>query len=181
MAESVCHDAQLLAGPVHRSSLRPPWFGRRPAPGRDPPLSGGRTASASVRRRRLPQGSVTPSAACRAARRWGTTLHHTHRPRRSPTISPASASVLVWWLTVGWDLPRGAWRSQLQTSSAAATRLSRRSRTGSERAANIRARSPASASPSGASRTDGQQATVPDSSRVVANVALLVLVALWSH
>ena len=41
-------------------------------------------------------GCVGASAACRAARRSGTTRHHTHLPRRSPTMSPASARALVW-------------------------------------------------------------------------------------
>ena len=52
----------------------------------------------------------------------------------------------MWWLTVGWDLPSGSCSSQEQTSSWEATMLSRRSRTGSARAANTLARSVAWAS-----------------------------------
>jgi arsenite methyltransferase len=45
--------------------------------------------------------SADASASRTSATRAGTTDHHTQRPRFSPVISPASASTLVWWLTVG--------------------------------------------------------------------------------
>src|SRR5688572_11561884 len=86
--------------------------------------------------------------------------HHIQRPRFSPTMRPASASALVWWLTVGCDLPSGSCRSHEQHSPAEAMRLSRRSRTGSASAAKALASSAASASARGAANTTPQQPTV---------------------
>jgi hypothetical protein len=71
------------------------------------------------------------------ARRSGTTLHQTHRPRLSPTMSPASASILVWWEIVGWLRPRALSRLQLHASPSAATMEKSRRRMGSARAAKM--------------------------------------------
>ena len=94
--------------------------------------------------------SLQASAARSAARRSGTTRHIIQRPRFSPVSRPASASALVWWLTVGCDLPSGSSRSHEHTSPPAATRLSSRRRTGSPSAAKTLASSSASGSSSGA-------------------------------
>ena len=65
-----------------------------------------------------------------------------------------------WWLIVGWLLPTGAARLHAHISPAAATMLSRRSRTGSATTLNAAASSSASASPSGAPSTGPQQLVI---------------------
>ena len=65
----------------------------------------------------------------------------------------------MWCEMVGWLLPSGASNSHEHTSGTEATIDSNRSRTGSAKAAITRASSAASASDSGDSVTDEQQAT----------------------
>src|SRR4029453_6803519 len=84
-------------------------------------------------------GSGTARTWRRTSTRSGTTRHHIHLPRLSPTMSPAAARALVWWVTVGWDLPRGSSRSHEHRSPLEAMRLRSRRRTGSARAAKVRA------------------------------------------
>ena len=99
------------------------------------------------------------ASSCTASRRSGTIRHQTQRPRFSPTMSPASASTLVWCETVGCDLPERLLqvaRADLarvghQAEQPQAHRVGRARRT-------PRARSSASASASGAASTDGQHA-----------------------
>src|SRR5829696_1419871 len=77
-------------------------------------------------------------------------------------MSPASASTVRWWLTVGWLLPTGSsrWQLQAEPSGAAAIRDSSWSRTGSARALKAAASSVASCSSSGPASSGEQQASI---------------------
>ena len=77
------------------------------------------TRRSTTRSRRVsPELSLYAGAQFARREPLGHDLHQTQRPRFSPMMSPASASALVWWLTVGWDLPSGSRRSHEQTSPA---------------------------------------------------------------
>src|SRR5215212_3652766 len=77
-------------------------------------------------------------------------------------MSPASASTVRWWLTVGWLLPTGSSRLQLQAdpSGAAATSDRSWSRTGSASTLNAAASSVACCSSSGPANSGEQHASM---------------------
>src|SRR5215472_17545140 len=82
-------------------------------------------------------------------------------------MRPASTRTRVWWEMVGWLLPRGSCRWQLQTSPWAATIDSSRRRTGSPSAANTDASAAESVSDRGTSVMGGPHSASSASGRVV--------------
>lgn len=115
------------------------------------------TAIAPFRPRRPEEGLTLPAAERPAE--GGEPFRDDPRrcpfPRFSPSISPASARTRVWREMVGWLLPRGFWRWQLQTSPWAATIGRSRSRTGPARAASTDTRPAEPASDRGTSVSGG--------------------------
>jgi len=88
----------------------------------------------SVSKTRVRARAQPPSAARIAARRAGSTRHHIHRPRFSPTISRASANNLVWCESVGsWlvglrgrtSRPRLGWRRAREAAASQGQRAQR--------------------------------------------------------
>src|SRR5690606_5605254 len=88
----------------------------------------------------------------------GTTRYQAQVPRRSRASSPASTRILRWWLTVPWDSPRAAVRSQTQASPASAveTRWISCTRAGSASALNPAATRTASSRSSGGALAEQQ-------------------------